>query len=149
MNVKYCDEAFACKASFPTDAGVTFDEAFGASAMACYADSDASFDIPTIIAQIQAGTIVWNPSDADTCLAGITFGTCDEFWQQGGNEPAACGTALVGTVADGGACVSDWECVNLMSYCDETTKKCTVDTGQARTAPATDFVLHVRASLRR
>ncbi len=149
LGVKYCDEAFACKASFPTDAGITFDEAFGPSAMACYADNDASFDIPAIVAQIQAGTILWNASDANTCLAGITFGTCEEFWQQGGNEPAACATALAGTIADGGACVTDWECVNLASYCDETTKLCTVDTGEARTAPSTDFVLHVRASVLR
>ncbi|HEU4612640.1 MAG TPA: hypothetical protein VFS15_11210, partial [Kofleriaceae bacterium] len=84
------------------------------------------------------------------CLSGVTFGTCDEFWDQGGNEPAACDTALVGTVADGGACVNTWECVNLASYCDETSMTCTVDTGdQARTTPSTDFILHLRASLRR
>src|SRR5690242_15516089 len=31
INMKFCDEAFTCKGSFPTDEGGTFDEAFGAS----------------------------------------------------------------------------------------------------------------------
>ncbi len=124
---KYCDQAFTCKASFPTDAGVTFDQAFGTSAMQCYTDSDAANDTPTIVAQINGGTITWNQADATACLAGLTFPACAQFWQQGGNEPAACGTALVGHVADGGACVSSYECTNLMSYCDATSKKCTVD----------------------
>ncbi|HEY5946771.1 MAG TPA: hypothetical protein VIV40_14810 [Kofleriaceae bacterium] len=132
MAVKYCDEAFTCKASFPTDAGVTFEQAFGASAMACYADADMYNNAAAVAAQITAGTITWNPADAMTCLAGITFGTCAEFWMSGANQPAACATALVGHVADGAACVVDYECSNASSYCDATTKKCTVDTMMRR-----------------
>jgi hypothetical protein len=135
MAQKYCDEAFMCKASFPADAGVTFDEAFGASAQACVADS-ATYDMPAQVeAKITAGTIKFNGADAAACVNGLTFPACDAFWQEGPMFPAACATAMVGTVADGGACVVDYECASFTSYCDETTQKCTADTGMARFVP--------------
>jgi hypothetical protein len=37
------------------------------------------------------------------------------------------GSAMVGTIADGGACVVDFDCSNVQSYC--ASGKCTVDTG--------------------
>lgn len=135
MAQKFCDEAFTCKASFPTDAGVTFDDAFGASVQACVADS-ATYDMPAQVeAQITAGKIKYNGADAAACVAGITFPACTEFWANGPMFPAACATAMVGTVADGGACVVAYECSSPTSYCDETTKKCTADTGMARYVP--------------
>ena len=135
---KICDEAFMCKASFPTDFGGTFEEIFGTSASQCYTESLASFEPMIVEQKITAGTIKWNAADATTCLAGVTFGTCTEFWQNGPNMPAACDTALVGTIADGQACAVDLECSNIQSYCDPTTKKCTVDATGARTAPRFD-----------
>jgi hypothetical protein len=147
MGKKYCDQAFACKASFPTDQGVTFEQAFGASAMACIADADMYNNAPAVAAAITGGTITWNPADATACLAGITFPACAQFWTDGANEPAACATALVGKVADGGACVIDFECANLSSYCDETSKKCTVDTGGMRTVPEPALGLHTQSSV--
>lgn len=135
MAQKYCGEAFMCKASFPTDAGVTFDQAFGASAQACVADS-AMYDMPAQVeAQITAGKIKYNGSDAAACVAGVTFPACTEFWQNGPTFPAACATAMVGTVADGGACITSYECSAATSYCDATTKKCTADAGNARYVP--------------
>jgi hypothetical protein len=138
MGHKFCDEAFTCKANFPTDQGVTFDQAFGTSAMQCYTDSLAA-DQPMLVEQeITAGKIKFNAADASTCLAGITFSTCSDFWQNGGTMPAACDTALVGTVADGAACVVDFDCSSLQSYCDPTAKKCTPDTTGTRTAGRID-----------
>jgi hypothetical protein len=134
MGKKFCDQAFTCKSSFPTDAGVTFEQAFGTSAMACYADADMYNNPTAVAAAISGGTIIWNPADAAACLAGITFPACAEYWMNGANEPAACATALVGKVADGGACVVDFECASVTSYCDPTSKKCTVDT-MMRTVP--------------
>jgi len=139
MGHKICDEAFMCKSSFPTDFGGTFDEVFGTTATQCYTDSLASFDPMKVEQQITAGTIKFNAADAATCLAGLTFpATCADFWQNGPTMPAACDTALVGTIADGQACVVDLECSNVQSYCDPTSKKCTVDTTGARTAPRYD-----------
>ena len=126
---------------------ITFEDAFGTSAMQCYADSDAYYNATAVVAAIQAGTITWNPNDATACLSGITFGACADFWMNGGNEPAACATALVGTVADGQACTVDFECASATSYCDETSKKCTVDTGGQRTVPQPAIGLHTQTAI--
>jgi hypothetical protein len=147
MGKKFCDQAFTCKASFPTDEGVTFEQAFGASAMACYADADMYNNAPAVAAAITKGTITWNPTDAAACLAGITFPACAMYWMNGANEPAACATALVGKIADGQACVVDFECASPTSYCDETSKKCTADTGGMRTVPAPTLGLHTQSAV--
>jgi hypothetical protein len=139
MSQKFCDEAFTCKTSFPTDAGVTFADAFGASSQECVSSATA-YDMPSVVEQqITAGKIKFNGADAATCVSGLTFPACTEFWQNGPNAPAACDTAMQGTVADGAACLVDYECSNAQSYCDQTTKKCTVDTQQgARRMPGFD-----------
>jgi hypothetical protein len=38
---------------------------------------------------------------------------------------------MVGTVADGGACVIDYDCATDTSICDDTTMKCGPDTSTA------------------
>jgi hypothetical protein len=64
------------------------------------------------------------------------FPACTTFWQSGPTAPAACQTAIVGTIADGAACLVDYECSGTSSYCDATSKKCTPDTTTgARTTP--------------
>jgi hypothetical protein len=132
MAQKFCDQAFTCKATFPTDAGVTFADAFGASAQECVSDAAAA-DMPAQVeAAITAGRIKYNGVDAAACVSGITFPACAQFWDAGPTYPAQCANALVGTIADGGACVVGWECSSEASWCDATTKKCAPDTQQAR-----------------
>ena len=129
MAQKFCDEAFLCKANFPTTSGTTFDQAFGASSAACVSDS-AAYDMPSVVeSEITAGKIKFSATDAAACVAGITFPACTTYWTAGPMAPPACSTALVGTIADGAACLVDYDCSNVQSYCDSTTKKCTVDTG--------------------
>jgi hypothetical protein len=124
MEQKFCDEAFTCQASFPATATETFADDFGASAAECYAD-DAAYDMPDVVeSEITAGKIHFDASAAASCVAGITFSSCTTFWQDGGTYPASCDTALVGTVADGGACVVDYDCTNLASVCDQTAHTC-------------------------
>ena len=128
-----CDDAFACKASFPSDAGGTFADAFGASATACYADSAGYYDPSTIQAQITAGKIMFNSSAAAMCVSGLAAAAppiCSTYWTMGPSQPAGCATALVGTVASGGACVTDFECTGEL-YCDDTSK-CTAAPSGAR-----------------
>lgn len=125
---KDCDQAFTCKTSFPTDWGITFDEAFGATASECYAGWLDGWDPAQVEKQINAGTIKWNVADANDCIAGMTFGTCTEYWQDGPQMPDSCSTALYGTIADGQACVVDLECASDTSFCDETSRVCTPDT---------------------
>jgi hypothetical protein len=133
---KFCDQAFSCKSSFPTDEGITFQEAFGATQQQCYADSLEWNEPQKVEQQIAAGKIKWSAADAAACLSGISFGSCSQFWNEGPNMPAACDTALVGTVADGGACVTHLECVNVYSYCDDSTRKCTPEPTGARVIEA-------------
>ena len=124
MEMKYCDEAFTCQASFPTNQGVTFADAFGASASVCYSDG-AAYDMPASVeTEITAGKIHYDAAAAASCVSGITFGACTDFWANGGTYPAACNTALVGTVADGGACVVDYDCSSAQSVCDPTAHTC-------------------------
>lgn len=127
--MKQCDNAFACKASFPTDAGVTFEQAFGASASACYADVNMYNPPAAVEAAITAGKIDFDGVAAKTCLSGIAMTDCPTLWAQGPNMPAACDGVFAGKVADGAACTVDLECSNAQSYCEAS--KCTVDTQQA------------------
>ena len=123
-----CDQAFACKASFPTNAGVTFEEAFGATASACYADGAEYYDAPAIQAAITAGKIDFDASAASACISGLSSlaaPTCSTYWNEGPAYPNACGGVFTGKVADGAACTTDFECANPASYCEGT---CTADT---------------------
>jgi hypothetical protein len=125
---KECDQAFACMATFPAADGA-FADSWDTSATACYADAATYYDPTTIQAEITAGHIVFDGVAAATCIAGIVQTTdCAGYWANGPDEPAACDTALVGNVADGGACVVDFDCATITSICDTTTNKCGPDT---------------------
>lgn len=126
-----CDQAFACKSTFPTDQGVTFEQAWGASQSACYAGSAPADMLSKVEFEITAGKIHYDASAAATCLSGIMPPNCATLWTDGPAYPDACGSTLVGTVADGGACVVDFDCSNVMSIC-LTTNKCGPDPQGAR-----------------
>ena len=130
-----CDGAHMCKSSFPTDAGVTFEEAFGASANACYSMAAEYYDAAAVEASISAGKIDFDGVAAQECVRGITTPACGAFWNEGPSFPAACDDALVGNVANGAACTIDFECADPESICDETTAKCAAaPAGQKRRA---------------
>jgi hypothetical protein len=125
MSHKDCDDAFTCKANFPTDAGVTFTEAFGADANACYADAAMYYSATALEAAIAAGKIAFDGAAAKTCIDGLKAPTCSTYWTEGPDFPAACDTAMVGKVASGAACTIDFECAGE-NWCDDATKKCVV-----------------------
>jgi hypothetical protein len=120
---KECDDAFTCKANFPTDAGVTFAEAFGANATACYSGAAMYYNVTAVQAAITAGKITFDGAKAAACVAGFGAPVCTTYWDQGADYPAACDTAMVGKVATGAACATDFECAGE-NWCDETSKKC-------------------------
>jgi len=143
---KDCDEAFACQASFPTANG-TFADAFGASVDACYTDASSYYDAATVQTEIAAGKIHFDATAAATCIAGIAPpATCATYWTDGLVFPDACATAISGTVADGAACVVDFDCATDTSVCDATTKKCG-PAPAARLAPVDGPLTHVAARL--
>lgn len=126
MDHAECDQAFACKASFPTDQGVTFEQAFGTSATDCYAKLGAFYDAASVEASISAGKIRFDAAAGAECVAAAPPApNCTDLWQNGPQFPNACFDALSGKVADGAACTNDFECAET-SYCDQTSKKCTL-----------------------
>jgi hypothetical protein len=132
LGKKDCDDAFTCKASFPTDAGVTFDEAFGATAMACYTDAAQYYNATAVQAAITAGKIAFDGTAAKACVDGFTAPTCSTYWTQGPDFATACDTAMVGKVATGATCAIDFECAGD-NWCDDATKKCAaIPAGEAR-----------------
>ena len=128
---KDCDDAFTCKANFPTDQGVTFDQAFGTSATACYADAAMYYNASAVQASISAGKITYDGNAAKTCVDGFAAPACGTYWTQGPSFPNACDTALVGKVATGAACTNDFECSGD-NWCDDTSKKCAAIPANAR-----------------
>ena len=126
-----CDEAFACKANFPTADG-PFEEVFGPNAAACYQDAAGYYDPAKVQSSIMSGKLLFDGQAAAACIAGIGVPVCATYWTQGPAYPEACDEVMTGKVADGGACTIDFECANFEAFCDETTAKCTVDPGGAR-----------------
>ena len=94
------------------------------------ADSAEYYDAATVGASITAGKIAFDGAAAKACLDGIGAPACATYWNTGPDFPAACERALVGKVANGGACAIDFECSSLESYCDA--GRCTPDTGALR-----------------
>ena len=123
LGKKDCDDAFACKANFPTDQGVTFAEAFGASTNECYMDAATYYNASSISASITAGKIIYTAADAKSCVESLKAPTCSTYWTAGPDFSDKCDTALVGKVATGAACTNDFECSGE-NWCDDTSKKC-------------------------
>jgi hypothetical protein len=126
MGHKLCDHAHSCRASFPVNDWESFEDYWADTPDQCYPQFLAVYEPAELEQAFKAGTIKFTVADATTCLAGITFGTCSEFWDDGASMPAACDTAVIGTVQDGGACVIDLECANESSYCDASTDTCSL-----------------------
>ena len=125
IGTQYCDECFACKANYP-DGTTVFAQDFGATTQECYAGTNNYYGPALVEQSITAGRVTYNAVSAQACLAGIIYQqSCGTFWQNPPQFPASCDAALVGKVADGGSCVSIFDCSNIESFCDDTTKKCT------------------------
>ena len=121
---QYCDESFRCQATYPTGPAA-FTQDFGANVSECYADANAFYGAAAIELSIAAGRVIFDTTAAKSCADGITYQqTCSTFWQNDPVLPAVCGQAIAGTVANGGTCLTDYDCASLTEFCDATTKKC-------------------------
>jgi hypothetical protein len=125
-----CMEAHSCRASFPTDAGVTFEEVFGATEAACETMALEYYQPDTVRTAVQSGTITFDRTAAENCLANINWGTCTQYFDGQSPLPASCGQALVGTVGHGGQCEIDLECSSDQDWCGDSSTCETIPTGQ-------------------
>jgi len=121
-----CAHAFSCMAQYPTTTGTTFADDWGTSQSDCLTTDDDYVARDQIAAAITAGKITWNATSAVTCLGNLAFpASCVDFFTTY-NYPDICYDALSGNVADGGDCITDWECSGDTSDC--TSGKCAPST---------------------
>lgn len=118
-----CDKAFECKDSY--DAAMnndnSFESQFGTSTSNCYDMYVALIQqflgadyFEQVDASVAAGRIVYSPSDENVCLDAEAAVSCDAFFGQNGataDEPPECDSAFEGTVATGGMCTTDFDCM--------------------------------------
>jgi hypothetical protein len=126
-----CAKAFDCMGSYDAsmNGDTAFEDVYGTDEQNCYdmtialinsflgADYFDKFD-----ASVEAGRITYNGDDADSCNDAQTSVTCDQFFGQNGQEAPdvpACDTALMGTVATGGACTISDDCASVDDSCDD------------------------------
>jgi hypothetical protein len=127
LGKKECDDAFACQATWPTAEG-PFNDYWGATINECYMGSAEYYDLTKIQAAVSGGKLTYDGVAAQMCVSAFAAPVCATYWTTGG-LPEVCWDALSGNTADGAACTTDFECAGENSYCDETSLKCTADTG--------------------
>jgi hypothetical protein len=126
-DMEECTGAFACESDFPGSTS-EFTNYWGATVSDCDQNA-AAYDAPSIIAaDVASGEIHFDPVEGASCIAGLGY-TCSTFWADGPTGQTPCEAAITGTVADGGACHIDWDCVTWTSYCDTTNHQCTAGSG--------------------
>ena len=124
-----CEKAFACRGSFPQTGSRHFDDEWGSSVDECYAAAADYFMPGAVEADVAAGKIHFDAGAARSCLIGIDFGSCNQFWQQGPQFPSACSVALQGTLDEGADCDNDFECAGD-TVCDPNAYTCEPATRQ-------------------
>lgn len=124
IGMEYCDESFRCKGTYP-GGPAAFAQDFGATVQTCYGGVEAYYQPQLVEQSIAAGRVVFTAAAAQACLDGIEYPqSCGTFWEESAEFPQVCGLALVGTLPDGAACVSLFDCANPSSLCDPATKRC-------------------------
>ena len=72
----------------------------------------ASADLSALEQGVEAGRIRYDGEAARECLDALAEASCDTTTASARKTPGACDEAIVGTVADGGACYNSNECVS-------------------------------------
>ncbi len=81
-----------------------------ASVAECKADVLVRFD--DLVAGVDAGRIRYDEGKAGDCLDALGSASCDTSAQDVRDQPQACRDAFQGTVADGGVCYDNEECIS-------------------------------------
>jgi hypothetical protein len=118
-----CAQAFACQAQWDEASfGDSFENVWGADEATCTQEGESFYDAASIDQGIANGTILFDAAAAAECISALQAAaapSCDTFWDTGPAYPDACNAMITGTVAENGACTSDYECADLSMYCGE------------------------------
>lgn len=119
----HCRQAFGCRDSFPAaERGYPFEAEWGASEPACEALLIADWNPTQVETEIAKGRITYDGAAAVSCLQGVAFAACPEYWRVGIDWAESCYYVVVGMVQTGGTCENDYSCVSFL--CDPTTHAC-------------------------
>ncbi|NVB83173.1 MAG: hypothetical protein HOV81_32675 [Kofleriaceae bacterium] len=118
----HCTQAFMCRDSFPPDLGYTFEAQWTNSEPECEAMLLDAWNTETLESEIAKGRAVYDGSAAASCLEGVTFGACPDYWMRGIEWADACYSVIIGKVPTGGSCQSLYSCESFS--CDEPTQTC-------------------------
>lgn len=104
---RLCAKAHACRESYGTGAGPTFEEAWGTDAADCRLRFPSAAEVRDAVA---GGTCAFDADAGESCLSDLAYEqeSCEAFWA--GTDPDVCSGVLVGLVGAGGACESGLEC---------------------------------------
>lgn len=119
----HCEQAFMCRASFPAeDRGYAFEDEWGNTVTECEQQLIATWNPAQVETEIAKGRITYDGTAAVTCLEGVTFAACPEYWNRGIEWAESCYHVVVGMVVAGGACENDYSCMSFS--CDATSHTC-------------------------
>jgi hypothetical protein len=118
----YCGESFTCRAEFPTDRGYPFEAQWGSSNEECVQRLLTSWDPAAIETEIAKGRAMYDGAAGITCLEGVTFGTCADYWASGIHWAESCYHVIIGLIPAGGACDNLYACSS--QSCDVASHTC-------------------------
>lgn len=81
---------------------------------------------PNLVAAVQAGRVRYNGSYVRACYDAVANDTCDTTDENGRARIPACGAFFEGTIASGGECFLDQECISQDCVGGDTGTSCTL-----------------------
>lgn len=117
----HCEQAFGCMASYPPDRGA-FSATWGDSVPSCEANLIAAWNPKQVETEIAKGRITYDGAAAASCLQGVTFAACPDYWNRGIEWAESCYQVIIGTVQVGGACENNYSCTTYL--CDSVSRTC-------------------------
>jgi hypothetical protein len=121
-----CEQGHVCRETYPEEGGFEFEDFFQTSVDECVAFFTGFVDPERVQDSVDEGRILYDSSEASACLDALETVDCARFWEifQGIARPSECDRAFIGTVADGGTCSTDLDCLGPDSTCDSQTSTC-------------------------
>ena len=119
----HCEQAFMCRASFPAaDRGYAFEDEWTNTVTECEQNLIAAWNPAQVETEIAKGRITYDGTAAVSCLEGVTFAACPDYWTRGIEWAESCYSVVVGMVTAGGACENDYSCTSFS--CDPAMHVC-------------------------